>query len=95
MKKEIFNVEGIEIEIEKYDKEDAEAKRRVIAYAFKAIRKETGMNRKDFSDWIGIPYRTMQEWELGRRMMPDYVLSLIAYKVANEKQKGRFDHDSI
>ena len=33
MNKEIFNVEGIEIEIEKYDKEDAEAKRRKMAYA--------------------------------------------------------------
>ena len=52
------------------------------------------MNRKDFSDWLGIPYRTMQEWELGRRFMPEYVLRLIAYKVANEKQKGRFDYDS-
>ena len=31
-----------------------------------------------------IPYRTMQEWELGRRVMPDYVLRLVAYKVANE-----------
>ena len=51
------------------------------------------MNRKDFSEWLGIPYRTMQEWELGRRMMPEYVLRLIAYKVANEKQKGRFDHE--
>ena len=25
------------------------------------------MNRKEFSEWLGIPYRTMQEWELGRR----------------------------
>ena len=95
MKKEIFNVEGIEIEIEKYDKEDAEAKRRKMAYAFKTIREESGMNRKDFAQWLGVPYRTMQEWELGRRMMPEYVLRLIAYKVVNEKQKGRFDHDSI
>ena len=87
MKKEIYNIEGIKIEIEKYDKEDSDAERRKMAYAFKVIREESGMNRKDFSDWLGIPYRTMQEWELGRRMMPEYVLRLIAYKVANEKQK--------
>ena len=93
MKKEIYNIEGIKIEIEKYDKEDSDAERRKMAYAFKVIREESGMNRKDFSDWLGIPYRTMQEWELGRRMMPEYVLRLIAYKVANEKQKGRFDHE--
>ena len=41
---------------------------------FKAIREQAGMNRKDFSDWLRIPYRTMQEWELGRRQAPDYVL---------------------
>lgn len=93
MKKEIFNIEGIKIEIEKYDKEDSDAERRKMAYAFKVIREESGMNRKVFSEWLGIPYRTMQEWELGRRMMPEYVLRLIAYKVANEKQKGRFDHE--
>ncbi len=93
MKKEIYNIEGIKIEIEKYDKEDSDAERRKMAYAFKVIREESGMNRKDFSEWLGIPYRTMQEWELGRRMMPEYVLRLIAYKVANEKQKGKFDHE--
>ncbi len=94
MKKDTYNVEGIEIEIEKFDKKDTDTERRLMAYKFKAIREQTGMNRKDFSDWLGIPYRTMQEWELGRRVMPEYVLRLIAYKVANEKQKGRFDYDS-
>lgn len=53
------------------------------------IREESGMNRKDFAEWLGIPYRTMQEWELGRRAMPKYVLDLISYKVQNEKKEGR------
>lgn len=47
------------------------------------------MSRKDFSDWLGIPYRTMQEWELGRRAMPEYLLRLIAYKVINEREKKK------
>lgn len=88
MKKEKYNVEGIEIEIEKIDMTDKEAVRRMTAYAFSVIRKESGMNRADFAKWLGIPYRTMQEWELGRRAMPEYVLRLIAYKVVNEKAKG-------
>ncbi|MBQ7076707.1 MAG: XRE family transcriptional regulator [Lachnospiraceae bacterium] len=50
----------------------------MMAYYFKSIRKQSGMNRKDFAEWLEIPYRTMQEWELGRRTMPDYVLKLIA-----------------
>ena len=94
MKTEIYNVEGIEIEVERTSKYDTEAERRKMAYAFKMIREQSGMNRKDFSDWLGIPYRTMQEWELGRRVMPEYVLRLIAYKVLNEKGKGAFDHEN-
>jgi DNA-binding transcriptional regulator YiaG len=88
MMKEIYNVEGIEIEVEHIDKNDANRERRLVAYQFKAIREQAGMNRKDFSDWLGIPYRTMQEWELGRRAMPEYVLRLIAYKVQMEKERG-------
>ena len=48
----------------------------------------TNMNRKEFAEWLGIPYRTMQDWERGVSEVPDYVLNLIAYKVKNEKEKG-------
>jgi len=54
MMKEIYNVEGIEIEVEHIDKNDANRERRLVAYQFKAIREQAGMNRKDFSDWLGI-----------------------------------------
>ncbi len=50
MMKEIYNVEGIEIEVEHIDKNDANRERRLVAYQFKAIREQAGMNRKDFSD---------------------------------------------
>ena len=89
MKKEIYNIEGIEIEVEKYDKSDKDAEKRRIAYFFKMIREKSGMTRTDFCAWLGVPYRTMQEWELGRRAMPEYVLRLIAYKVMNELREGR------
>ena len=89
MKKEIYNLEGIEIEVEKYDKSDKDAERRRLAYCFRMIREKSGMSRTDFSVWLGVPYRTMQEWELGRRAMPEYVLRLIAYKVMNELREGR------
>lgn len=76
---------GIIIENEKYQKE--ERKRRMSAMCV-AIRKQTNMNRKEFAEWLGIPYRTMQDWERGVSEVPDYVLNLIAYKVENEKAKG-------
>lgn len=49
------------------------------------LRKSTGMNRREFCDYFEIPYRTVTEWELGHRKMPDYVLRLLAYKIQMEK----------
>ena len=89
MEKTIYNIEGIEIELEKYEEADKDSERRKMAYCFKMIRQKSGMNRTDFSAWLGVPYRTMQEWELGRRAMTEYVLRLIAYKVMNELREGR------
>ena len=89
MEKTIYNIEGIEIELEKYEEADTDSERRKMAYCFKMIRQKSGMNRTEFSSWLGVPYRTMQEWELGRRAMPEYVLRLIAYKVMNELREGR------
>ena len=39
------------------------------------LRESTGMTRKEFCEYFEIPYRTVQDWELGNRKMPD--LSLI------------------
>ncbi len=49
------------------------------------LRESTNMNRKQFSEYFDIPYRTMQDWELGNRSMPEYLLRLMAYKVMVEK----------
>ena len=49
------------------------------------LRKSTGMNKRKFSEYFGIPYRTFQDWELGNRKMPEYLLRLMAYKVEIEK----------
>lgn len=48
------------------------------------LRKQTGMNRKQFAEYFGIPYRTLQDWELGNRQMPDYLLRLMVYKISIE-----------
>ncbi len=89
MSKEVYEVEGIKIEYESVNPENNEEIRMKKACMFKAIREKSGMSRPDFASWLGVPYRTMQEWELGRRVMPEYVLRLIAYKVMNELEKGR------
>jgi len=40
-----------------------------------------GLNRKDFALEYGIPLRTIEDWEHGKRKMPSYLLRLLAYKV--------------
>lgn len=40
--------------------------------SFRALRDKTGMNRKEFAAYLGIPYRTMDDWENNRRKMPEY-----------------------
>ena len=49
------------------------------------LRKQTGMNRKEFAEYFQIPYRTITDWERGERQMPDYLYRLLAYKVRMEK----------
>ena len=82
--KTIYDFEGIQIEYEKGAETDKDYQRRMTSYAFRQIREKSGMSRPEFAKWLGVPYRTMQEWELGRRSMPEYVLRLIAYKVRIE-----------
>lgn len=48
------------------------------------MRKETGLNRKEFAEYFGIPYRTVQDWELGNRQMPEYLFRLMEYKIRIE-----------
>lgn len=50
------------------------------------LRKSTGMNRREFAEYFEIPYRTVQEWELGNRKMPEYLLRLMDYKIKMEKK---------
>ena len=49
------------------------------------MKEKSGMNWKQFSEYFGIPYRTIQDWGHGKREMPDYVLRLMQYKIKMEK----------
>ena len=43
----------------------------------KELRSIMGLNRREFAEYFCIPYRTVQEWELAHRNMPDYLLRLM------------------
>ncbi len=44
------------------------------------IRLETGMNRKDFAIYFGIPLRTIEDWEANRRTPPEYIPRMMLYQ---------------
>ena len=50
-----------------------------IALKIKELRESKGMNRKEFSEYTGIPIRTLEDWEAGRRTPPEYVPRLLVY----------------
>ena len=51
----------------------------------KELREKMGMNRREFSDYYGIPYRTVQDWEAEKRELPDYLLRLLKYRAKIEQ----------
>ena len=55
------------------------------AEKIRKIREQTGLSRKDFSIHIGIPLRTIEDWEAGRRRPPEYIPRLIAYQLKYEE----------
>lgn len=50
----------------------------------KELREKMGMNRREFSDYYGIPYRTVQDWEAEKRELPEYLLRLMKYRAEME-----------
>ena len=56
-----------------------------IAKSIKDLRESTGMSRKEFSEHTGIPVRTLEDWEAGRRTPPEYIPRLIAYQLKYEE----------
>ena len=53
----------------------------------KRLRLDLGMNRREFCEYYDIPYRTVTDWEAGKRKMPEYVLRLMEYKAKIEKSR--------
>lgn len=43
----------------------------------KNFRLFTGLSQSKFAEHFGIPIRTVQEWEQGRRKPPEYLLELL------------------
>lgn len=51
------------------------------ATAISALRIEYRMSRKEFAEYFNIPYRTVQNWELGYRKCPLYLREMMRFKL--------------
>ena len=56
-----------------------------ISKKIKELRESVGMSRKKFSEHTGIPVRTLEDWEAGRRTPPEYIPRLIAFQLKYEE----------
>lgn len=56
-----------------------------IAQEIRNLRDKMGMSRREFCDYYMIPYRTVVDWEAGKRKMPEYLFRLMEYKAQVEK----------
>lgn len=50
----------------------------------KDIYDASGMSIKAFSEYFGIPYRTVQNWLGSVRQCPGYLVDLMRYKLSAE-----------
>ena len=55
------------------------------ANRIRELRESIGLTRKEFSEHVGIPVRTLEDWEAGRRNPPDYIPRLISYQLKYEE----------
>ncbi len=55
------------------------------AKRIRELREHVNMSRKAFSEHIGIPLRTLEDWEAGRRTPPEYIPRLISYQLKYEE----------
>ena len=56
-----------------------------IAITIKELRESVNMTRREFSENIGIPVRTLEDWEAARRTPSEYIPKLIAYQLKYEE----------
>lgn len=52
-------------------------------------RKEAGLTQKQVFEQIGVPVRTLQNWENGVRVCPIYVEKLLVEKLLSMKGKKK------
>lgn len=65
-------------------------------FTFRAIRKFSDLTQREFSAEYGIPVRTVEDWDTGKREPPPYVLELILADILTaQTEQYAADEDEI
>lgn len=59
---------------------------------FKELRQTSGMTIAQFAEYFGIPRRTVEDWNAGKRNCNQYIIDLMQYKLKKEgiiKKEGQ------
>ena len=59
---------------------------------FKELRQASGMSLAAFGEYFGIPRRTVEDWNAGKRKCNQYLIDLRQYKLEKEniiKKEGQ------
>ena len=60
--------------------------KQTYAEQLKAARAATGLSQAKLAEWSTVPRRTIEDWETGRRIPPDYVQRLVLDKISTYKK---------
>lgn len=60
-----------------------------FAEKLKTIRTEAGWTRPKVVERVGVPLRTIENWEAGERTPPEYVQHLVLDRLALEIEKDK------
>lgn len=57
----------------------------ILMSEIKALREATGLTQQKFADLLGIPKRTIENWEGGKSHPPEYVMRLIEFYIKHKE----------
>ena len=59
----------------------------------KQIRNNLGLSQKEVSSYLGIPLRTIQNWEEGTRVPNEFTLNMVIEKLLEKNQEHTFSKE--
>lgn len=60
-----------------------------FAEELRTIRTEAGWSRPKMVERVGVPLRTIEDWESGKRTPPEYVQKLVIDRLLLEIEKDK------